>query len=141
MLLTLLIINELLVANSLNSPLNVLDSSVYNEEPSKNIQNMFLGQPLPKKHFIILTNKDKHLTKNLLQDALENSPSFIRHTWENLDNHHKGIIEVLPITHSGLKKCRGFTVIIHAQSEKITISGTACRNGHSEKKWDILGEN
>lgn len=117
-------------------PLDILSSS-YSKSAAQ--ENMFLGQQLSKHHFLLLSEKDKTLTRQLLMEALEHSPSFVEHKWTNASNQHKGTVSVSPVTSENTHTSRKFNVIIHAQDEVIRISGQAYRDD-ANQCWKILGE-
>lgn len=116
-------------------PQNILDSAAY--QTSKDLDNMhrFLGKIIPKHLFIQLSEKDKDLTLRLLNTALETSPSFLDHTWTNIDNQHQGSILVYPVEMVSEHKCRKFLVRLYINDEHARIQGQSCReNG----QWNII---
>jgi surface antigen len=116
------------------APINILDSAAYKQQKTLDNVHTFLGLTIPKHLYIQLTDKDKHLTQRVLENALEISPSFVEHKWNNIDNQHRGSIVVMPVKDSNGHKCRAFNVRFFMGDEHYELEGKSCRiNG----KWDI----
>jgi len=122
-------------AEKLHSPIDILDSAIYYK--AKNLDNLhiFLGCAIPKHLYIMLSEKDKDLTLKTLVEALETSPSFVEHKWNNLSNQHRGIVTVMPAETINDYKCRNFNVRFLINDESYDIQGRSCR---VNKVWNGL---
>ncbi|MDP3935656.1 MAG: hypothetical protein Q8Q56_01500 [Alphaproteobacteria bacterium] len=116
-------------------PQNILDSAAYQASKDLDSTHKFLGKFLPKRLFLILSEKDKYLTMRLLQKALETSPSYLDTKWNNLDNQHRGSILVYPVEDLEGSKCRKFLVRFYINDEGTDVYGRACRINN---EWQIL---
>lgn len=110
-----------------HSPVDILDSSAYAESTKESDKNKFLGQNIPDFLYLKLSDKDKNLVMRTLNKALEVSPSFLTHKWQNIDNGHKGTIVVMPVFEQQNAKCRHFKAIIYISDEEFQFKGSACR--------------
>jgi surface antigen len=116
-------------------PQNILESATYQSPKDLDSTHKFLGKFLPKRLFLILSEKDKYLTQRLLLQALETSPSYLDTKWNNLDNQHRGSILVYPAEDVEGTKCRKFLVRFYINDEGTDVYGRACR---INKEWQIL---
>lgn len=116
-------------------PQTILDSAAYQAPKDLDSTHRFLGSILPKKLFLMLSEKDKYLTMRLLEDALETSPSYLDTKWNNLDNQHRGSILVYPVEEIEGNKCRKFLVRFYINDQNTDIYGQACR---IDEKWKVL---
>ena len=67
-------------------------------------------------------------------EALETSPSFVDHKWNNMDNQHRGIVTVMPIETVNEQKCRKFNVQFIISDNHYEFQGQSCRINN---RWDI----
>lgn len=116
-------------------PQTILDSAAYHSPKDLDSTHTFLGKFLPKRLFLMLSEKDKYLTMRLLQQALETSPSYLDTKWNNLDNQHRGSILVYPVENLEGNKCRKFLVRFYINDEGTDVYGRACRINN---EWQIL---
>lgn len=116
-------------------PQNILDSDAYQSPKDLDSTHKFLGKFLPKRLFLMLSEKDKYLTMRLLEQALETTPSYLDTKWSNLDNQHRGSILVYPVENLEGNQCRKFLVHFYINDEGTDVYGRACRINN---KWQIL---
>lgn len=114
---------------------NILDSPAYQSPKDLDSFHTFLGKTIPKHLYLILSEKDKHLTRRLLEEALEKSPSYLDTKWNNLDNQHHGSVLVYPAEDLDGQKCRKFLVRFYINDEHTDVYGRACR---VNEKWKVL---
>jgi surface antigen len=133
-------------------PVDLLDSSTFlkkNNSASNSIKSS-LGTEDPKGRLAftpnlhslgdVLTDKDKFLHSELLQEILEESPSFQESLWKNLDSKHGGTMYAKPVEDrefgEDLIKCRAYKSTITIKNLERSISGIGCRDDSG--KWFFL---
>lgn len=114
-------------------PVNILDSKTYLNQ--NNSDSIFLGKFIPKHIFLLLTEKDKFLIIKVLMDALETSPSYTEHKWNNLDNSHTGSVTVEAVEEINSIKCRRFNAKFLMDDQAYQLQGQACR---ASNKWIFI---
>lgn len=108
-------------------PVNILDSSIYKQHTKKPDQRLLLGQHVSDYLYLKLSEKDKDILTRVVMKALEFSPSFLTHKWQNIDTGHKGQVSIMPVFDQDGHKCRKFKATIYISDEEFNIENSACR--------------